>query len=54
MVGSTGGLAAAYGYDEFGNTTIRAGKHYKKYKLTSVNCVWITIQLLRKGKISKA
>ena len=31
-----------------------AGKHYKKYKLTSVNCVWITIQLLRKGKISKA
>lgn len=29
------------------------GKHYKKYKLTSVNCVWVTIQLLRMGKISK-
>ena len=38
-------------YDYMGD--IIAGKSYKKYSLTTTNCAWMAIEVLRKGAIGK-
>ena len=44
-----GGSKKSYNYAK----EIKAGKHYKKYRLVGRNCAWVAIDILRRGNFDK-